>query len=106
MSEIKENFHVLEKFVELIPMKNTTTGADILKALLQCLEAKNPNFSRLVSITPDGAPSMVGKNKVVVSFLQKHMESDGVNNSITMSYSPGSIVCKGNKLKKTWWIEW
>ena len=32
---IKENFHILEKFAELIPMKNTTTGADILKALLQ-----------------------------------------------------------------------
>ena len=31
---IKENFHFLEEFVELIPMKNTTTGADILKALL------------------------------------------------------------------------
>ena len=30
---IKENFHVLEEFVELIPMKNTTTRADILKAL-------------------------------------------------------------------------
>ena len=100
--EIKENFHFLEELVELIPMKNTTTGADILKALLQCFEAKNVGLSRLVSITTDGAPSMVGKNKVVVSLLQKHIESDEVNNSITMSYSPGSIVCKGNKLKKTW----
>ena len=31
---IKENYHVFEEFVKLIPMKNTTTGADILKALL------------------------------------------------------------------------
>ena len=29
---IKEKFHILEEFVELIPMKNTTTGAYILKA--------------------------------------------------------------------------
>ena len=70
---IKENFHILEEFVELIPMKNTTTGADILKALLQCLSAKNLDFSRLVSITIGGVPSMVGKNKGVVSLLQKHM---------------------------------
>ena len=45
---IKENFHVLEGFVKLIPMKNTTTEANILKALLQCLAAKNRDFSRLV----------------------------------------------------------
>ena len=49
--EIKENFHILEKFMELIPMKNITTGADILKALLQYLAAKNLDFSRLMSIT-------------------------------------------------------
>ena len=79
---IKESFHILEKFLELIPMKNTTTGADILKALLQCLAAKNLDFSRLVSITTDGAPSMAGKNKWVVSLLQKHMENNEINNNI------------------------
>ena len=62
--EIKENFHILEKFMELIPMKNITTGADILKALLQYLAAKNLDFSRLMSITTDGAQLMVGKVKV------------------------------------------
>ena len=79
---IKENFHFLEEFVELIPMKNTTTRADILKALLQCLAAKNLNLSRLVSKTTDGAPSMVGKNKGVVSLLQKHMENNEIINNI------------------------
>ena len=63
-------------------MKNTITGADILKALLRCLAAKNLDFSRLVSITTDGAPSMVGKNKGVVSLLQKHMENKEINNNI------------------------
>ena len=76
---IKENFHV---FVELIPMKNTTTGADILKALLQCLAAKNLNLFRLVSITTDGSLSMVGKNRGVVSLLQKHVENNEINNNI------------------------
>ena len=77
---IKKNFYVLEKFVELMPMKNFTTGA--MKVLLQCFAAKNLNFSRLVSITTDGAPSVVGKNKVVVPLLQKHVENNEINNNI------------------------
>ena len=35
-----------------------------------------------MSITTDGAPSMVGKNKGVVSLLQKHMENNEINNNI------------------------
>ena len=80
--EIKENFHVSEEFVELIPLKNTTTVADLLKALLQCLEVKNLNYFGLVPTIADGAPSMLGKNKSVVSLLQRHMENNGINNSI------------------------
>ena len=82
MRGIKENFYVSEEFVELIPLKNTTTVADTLKALIQCLAVKNLNLSRLVSITTDGTPSMVRKNKGVVSLLQKHMKNNGINNSI------------------------
>ncbi|XP_076812907.1 general transcription factor II-I repeat domain-containing protein 2-like [Clavelina lepadiformis] len=33
---VSSNFDIFEDFVELVPMKGTTTGADILKALLQC----------------------------------------------------------------------
>ena len=95
---IKENFHVLEGFVKLIPMKNTTTGANILKALLQCLAAKNRDFSRLVSITTDGAPSMVGKNKGAVSLLQKHMENNEINNNIVKLQC--LIHQEGGKLKR------
>ena len=80
--EIKENFHVSEEFVELIPSKNPTRVADILKTLLQCLAAKNLNYFGLVPTTTDGAPSMLGKNKSVVSLLQTLMENNEINNSI------------------------
>ena len=53
---INKDFHVVEDFVELVPIKGTATGADIMKTLLQCLEVMNLNFSKLVSITTDGAP--------------------------------------------------
>ena len=79
---VSEDFHVLEEFVKLIPMKNTSTGADIQKEILQCLEVKNLNLARLVSVITDGAPSMVGKHKGVVSLLQKHMQINGIDNSI------------------------
>ena len=58
---VNGNFYVLENFVQLLPMMGTTTGADILKPLLQCLEAMNFNLSKPVSTTTDRAPSMIGK---------------------------------------------
>ena len=106
--EIKENFHVLQEFVELIPMKNTTTGADILKVQLQCLEAKNLNLSILVSIATDGDTSTAEKNKGVVSLLQKHIKNNGINNSIVnlqCLIHQEALRAKVTK-KKTWWIEW
>ena len=55
------DFHVVENFVQLFPMMGTNTGANILKALLQCLEAMNLNLSKLVLTTTDRAPSIVRK---------------------------------------------
>ena len=55
------DFHVVENFVQLFLMMGTNTGTNILKALLQCLEAMNLNLSKLVSTTTDRAPSIVRK---------------------------------------------
>ena len=55
------DFHVVENFVQLFFMMDTNTGANILKALLQCLEAMNLNLSKLVLTTTDRAPSIVRK---------------------------------------------
>ena len=56
VSGVNREFHVVENFVQLLLMMVTNTGADILKALLQCLEAMNLNLSKLVSTTTDSAP--------------------------------------------------
>ena len=61
VSGVNGDFHVVENFVQLLPIMGTTTGADILKQLLQCLEAMNLNLSKPVSTTTDRASSMVGK---------------------------------------------
>ena len=61
VSGVSGGFHVVEHFVQLLPMIGTTIEADILKPLLQCLEAMNFNLSKPVLTTTDRAPSMVGK---------------------------------------------
>ena len=58
MSGAHGDFHVVENFVQLLPIMGTTTGADIFKPLLQCLEALNLNLSKPVLTTTDRAPSM------------------------------------------------
>ena len=81
--ESAQIFDIFEDFVELVPMKGTTTGADILKALLQCTNRMSLDLSKLVSITTDGVPAMIGKNKGAVALVQKHLEDIGLNNKIT-----------------------
>ena len=61
VSGLNGDFHVVENVVQLLPMMGTTTGADILKSLLQCIEAINCNLLKPLSPTTDRAPSMVGK---------------------------------------------
>ena len=61
VSGVNGDFRVDENFVQLLPMMGTTTGADIMKPLLQCLEAMNLNLSKPVSTMADRAPSMVEK---------------------------------------------
>ena len=56
MSGVNTDFHVVENFVQLLPMMDTTTEADILKPLLQWLKAINLNLSKPVLTTTDKAP--------------------------------------------------
>ena len=60
---VSSNFDIFEDFVELVRIKGTTTGANILKALLQCTSSMSLDLPKLVSITTDEAPAIIGKNK-------------------------------------------
>lgn len=46
---------------KLISLQETTKGTDICKAVVNTLSKANVDFSRIVSVTFDGAPSMTGK---------------------------------------------
>ena len=58
-------------------MMGNTTGADILKAVLECLSRLGLDLARLSALTTDETPSMVGGNKGFSSLMVKHCQDRG-----------------------------
>ena len=79
---INSDLVISERFIQLIPLKGTTTGQDIFNAVLVCLKGNNLDLSKLVSVTTDGAPAMVGSRKGFVSLLEKHIISEGYGDKL------------------------
>lgn len=66
---------VTEEFVELVPITDTTTAADIFTALVGALDRVGVDWSRAVSLATDGAPSMIGKKAGVVKKFRDKVQS-------------------------------
>ena len=63
---------VSEDILCLIPLKGTTTAADICNVLLQFGQENELTWDNLVSICTDGAPSMLGRRAgLVTRFRQR-----------------------------------
>ena len=75
MRGVTHDIKVVEDFLSLISMKATTTGKDVLNALLPALNGFD--LSKLVSVTTDGAPSMVGSTKGLSQLLIDHCRALG-----------------------------
>ena len=92
---VTHDIKVVEDFLSLIPMKATTIGKDVLNALLPALNGFD--LSKLVSVTTDGAPSMVGSTKGLSQLLIDHCHALGCAQEIRkvhLPYSSGVIVCQ------------
>ncbi|CAI5653367.1 unnamed protein product [Oreochromis niloticus] len=75
---VDDTLTVTEEFVELVPMTDTTTAADIFTALVGALDRVGVDWSRTVSLATDGAPSMIGKKAgVVKKFIDKVQSANG-----------------------------
>ena len=72
---IMHDIKVVEDFLSLIPMKVMTTGKDVLHALLPALNGFD--LSKLISVTTDSAPSMVGSTKGLSQLLIDHCHALG-----------------------------
>ena len=74
---VTADLQVFEQFLQLIPLRDTTTGQDIFDAMLQCVEQHSLDLSRLVCIMTDGAPAMIGQHKGAASLLVCRCEAAG-----------------------------
>jgi len=63
-----------EELVKLVSLQETTKETDICKAVVNTLSEANLDFSRIVSVTTDGAPSMTGKESGFINLFTKHVE--------------------------------
>ena len=79
---VNSEFEIVEGFARLFPMKDTTTGEDIFQAVKLCCKDMDLQFGKLVSVTTDGAPSMVGKKKGGVALIEKHMKEHGIQTEL------------------------
>ena len=59
---VTDNFEVIEEFLDMASMKATTTGQNICEEVIKMMKKFEIDTSKLVGITTDAAPSMVGKN--------------------------------------------
>jgi len=67
-------FEVTEELAALKSIKGTTTGEDIYDKVCQTVNGLELDWAKLVSVTTDGAPSMVGSKKGVIARINQEME--------------------------------
>ncbi|XP_078509765.1 general transcription factor II-I repeat domain-containing protein 2-like [Lissotriton helveticus] len=64
-----------EELLCLLPLHGHTRGEDVLASMCNFFESHHLPLNNLVSITTDGAPSMIGHEKGFVSLLRKKLQS-------------------------------
>ncbi|XP_033991047.1 general transcription factor II-I repeat domain-containing protein 2-like [Trematomus bernacchii] len=75
---VSANFEMCEELAALQSLKGTTTGEDIFGKVCQTMEELDLDWSKLASITTDGAPSMVGATRGLIGRMNREMEERGL----------------------------
>ncbi|KAK0137893.1 General transcription factor II-I repeat domain-containing protein 2 [Merluccius polli] len=75
---VSASFEVSEELAALKSLKGTTTGEDIFVQVCKTMEELGLAWSKLASITTDGAPSMVGTTRGLVGRLNSKFEERGL----------------------------
>ncbi|KAF0749188.1 general transcription factor II-I repeat domain-containing protein 2-like, partial [Aphis craccivora] len=70
---VNANFEITEELRALESLSSTTTGEDIFKALLNTFKNLDLDFENLVSITTDGAKSMIGSKSGLIGRINSKM---------------------------------
>ena len=97
------NIDIVEEFVQLMAMNDTTTEKDIFIALQRVLTDIKLDLSKLISVSTGGAPAMVGQEKGVVSLLERCMKDLGISHKIKKLHCiihQEALCAKSFKLKE------
>ena len=70
---------VTEELLSLEPMESTTTGRDLLKYVVNAVEKSELPWSKLISVTTDGARSLLGKNLGMIRLLNEKYKREHPN---------------------------
>ena len=60
--DVDSSLNLTEEFLDLIPLKGTTTGRDIFQVLEKCIEKYCLPWDKLLYLATDGAPSMCSQH--------------------------------------------
>ena len=83
---VDQKFLITEEFVRLVPLKEKTTGADVLEAVQVAMNDIGLKPEKLCGMTTDGAPSMVGRTNGVVSLMEKVRQDAGATAKLFRSH--------------------
>uniref|UniRef100_A0A8C8SFM5 Uncharacterized protein n=1 Tax=Pelusios castaneus TaxID=367368 RepID=A0A8C8SFM5_9SAUR len=92
-------FEVSEELAALKSIKGTTTGEDIYEKVRQTVNDLELDWAKLVSVTTDGAPSMVGSMKGVVARIKQEMDKHNHSRPIAIHclIHQQALCCKSLK---------
>ncbi|KAI4896999.1 hypothetical protein NFI96_008864 [Prochilodus magdalenae] len=69
-----DDFSTKKELLTLLPLKTTTRGVDIYNAVKEFLVEKKVPLEKLVSVTTDGAPAMIGRHTGFVAHCKADPE--------------------------------
>ena len=66
---------VTEDFLDVIGLKERTTGSNVKDAIVKCAEDHGLDLKNLIGIATDSAPLIVGRNTGAVTLILSHIDS-------------------------------
>jgi hypothetical protein len=79
---VTEELEVFEEFLQICHLRGKTTGIAISNAVIKCIKDWSLDTSKLVCITTDGAPAMVGEKNGAASLIERHCYDQGNTHKI------------------------
>ena len=75
---VNANFEMCEELAALQNLKRTTRREVIFGKVCQTMKEVDPDWSKLASITTDGAPSMVGMSRGLIGRMNREIKEQGL----------------------------